>query len=363
MDSSSVFEPLATHGPLVYFAYRPADRRILYVSPNYARELGGNIAAVNEELPGWLAALHPDDRRYLGQQLAVLRRTGELKSLALRYFRPGGGTRWLCLTATRHPANGTHDLLFCGHVQDITASRNVVENAYRYQAKKNSMLEILSHDLASPLVLAEQLAEYLAERVQGLHDPHLNAMIEEMRASCQSGVALIRDFVDQEFLDSASVDLKLERLDLAERLQLVLETYQRRQHHAGHSFAYHTTHPSIYADIDDNKFMQVVNNLLGNAMKFTPDGGQLRVELSQHPNHLLLTIADNGIGIPRALQGCLFDRFTAARRTGLRGEKTTGLGMSIIKTLVELHRGRIWFESEEGRGTTFFIRLPRPEAE
>ena len=93
-------------------------------------------------------------------------------------------------------------------------------------------------------------------------------------------------------------------------------------------------------------------------MKFTPDGGTIRVSLARRDTAVLLTIADTGVGIPAALQAGLFEKFTKARRTGLRGEKSTGLGMSIIKTIVDLHQGRIWLDSTEGQGTTFYIELP-----
>lgn len=202
------------------------------------------------------------------------------------------------------------------------------------------------------------MAEYLLGKVSPLADAELNRMIEAMRQACQEGVTLVRDFVDQEFLESANVDLQLVRLDLAARLRLVLDNYRQRQHAAGHHFYFEATHPRIYAEVDENKFLQVINNLIGNALKFTPDGGHIHVTLSQHPEHLLVTVADNGIGIPEALQPGLFERFTRARRVGLRGEKTTGLGMSIIHTIVGLHRGRIWVDSQEGRGSTFFIQLP-----
>ncbi|GAA4368861.1 hypothetical protein GCM10023185_41990 [Hymenobacter saemangeumensis] len=362
MDFAHVFEALSAQGPLVYFCYRPADGRVIYISPNYEHELGGHLGAVNEELADWLHDLHPDDRRFLAETMAHAATGGLVRGAPLRFLRPDGSLRWLCLTATRStPPDDPTGPLVSGYLQDITRTQANRELSERYQAKKNSMLEILSHDLASPLILAEQLSEYIAERVETLRDEHLDRMIADMRTACRDGVTLIRDFVDQEFLESASLELQLVRLDLAERLRIVVDNYQHRQHVAGHRFHYETSHPSIYAKVDESKFLQVVNNLLGNALKFTPDGGLVTVTLHQHPAHLLLTVADTGIGIPAALQSCLFERFTRARRPGLRGEKTTGLGMSIIKTLVELHHGRIWFESAEGQGTTFYIQLPLAE--
>jgi two-component system sensor histidine kinase VicK len=108
--------------------------------------------------------------------------------------------------------------------------------------------------------------------------------------------------------------------------------------------------------------MQVINNLISNAIKFTPDGGRIELAVAQEPGRVLISVADDGIGIPEALQPVLFERFTPARRSGLRGEKTTGLGMSIIKTIVGLHEGRIICQSTENEGSTFTIELPRRKA-
>lgn len=358
-----IFRPLATYAHVVYFCYRPADGRVLYVSPSYERVLGGTPAAVNEELPGWLARLHPDDRPFLRQRLAHAS-TGELaEGVKVRLKRPVGGWQWLCLTLVGFRPDGPADdaanpMLISGHVEDITKQHSMLANAIRYQAKKNSMLEILSHDLASPLMLAEQMSDYLTERLEPLQDGELNRLIEGMRTACQEGVELIRTFLDQEFLDSTSVELVFARVDLAERVRIILDNYQQRQRLAGHQFLYEVSHPSIYAEVDENRILLIINNLISNAIKFTPDGGWVRVRLSRHVDHVLLEVSDNGIGIPEELQPVLFDRFTKARRTGLRGEKTTGLGMSIIKSVVSLHHGKIRFESQEGQGTSFFIELP-----
>jgi two-component system sensor histidine kinase VicK len=92
----------------------------------------------------------------------------------------------------------------------------------------------------------------------------------------------------------------------------------------------------------------VFNNLISNALKFTPDVGTIRVRLAQREARAVVTVADTGVGIPEKLQPGLFDKFTKSRLPGLRSEKATGLGMSIIKPIVELHRGRIQFTSREG---------------
>lgn len=105
------------------------------------------------------------------------------------------------------------------------------------------------------------------------------------------------------------------------------------------------------------KFGRVLDNLLHNALKFTPAGGTITVGVRTHEDKLRLTVQDTGIGIPGKLHNNLFDKFNPTRRAGLNGETTTGLGLFIAKQIVELHGGHIWLESREKEGTTFFIEL------
>lgn len=117
--------------------------------------------------------------------------------------------------------------------------------------------------------------------------------------------------------------------------------------------------PSVYIEVDEMKFMQVLNNLVSNSIKFTYDNGNISLHVEEEQENILITIADDGIGIPAEYQSVLFDKFTKARRPGLRGEKSTGLGMSIVKTIIELHQGKIWFDSAEKKGSRFYIQIPK----
>jgi two-component system sensor histidine kinase VicK len=112
-------------------------------------------------------------------------------------------------------------------------------------------------------------------------------------------------------------------------------------------------HANLHADI----FGRVVDNLVSNALKFTPAGGCVTVGLRERPNGVLLSMRDTGIGIPAALQAALFEKFSLAARAGVAGEPSTGLGLFITKQIVQLHRGKLWVESEEGVGTCFYVEL------
>ncbi|WP_052732954.1 sensor histidine kinase [Hymenobacter terrenus] len=359
LDQTEVFYHLLEGNHLLFFAYSISASKVLYVNDVYERMFPpAQRASINEDLPWLLSCLPGEDQQYALSCLAQLARGEMHDELLLRLqSQPNAPLRWLCMRAHRAEASDGQVLL-CGTVQDVTVAEEYTRNADKFMAKKNTTLEILAHDLAGPFNMMQQMATFFQEKTQPLHDPQLEKMVQVMQDTCRDSVNLIREFVDSEFAESANVQLKRVRVDLAASLRQVMDTYQQAERLVAKRFTFNSTGSEVYVELDHNKFMQVMNNLLSNAIKFTREGGHIAVTLEQHPTHVLVTVADDGIGIPEKLQPVLFDRFTKARRPGLRGEKTTGLGMSIIQSLVRLHNGSIWFESQENVGTSFFIRLP-----
>ena len=110
-------------------------------------------------------------------------------------------------------------------------------------------------------------------------------------------------------------------------------------------------------EAETSRKMGVVDNLVSNALKFTPAGGLITVGLQERAGRVVLTVRDTGIGIPEALQADLFEKFSASARTGVGGETSAGLGLFITKQIVQLHRGKVWVESREGAGACFFVEL------
>ena len=184
-------------------------------------------------------------------------------------------------------------------------------------------------------------------------------MVLSIERVSKKAIRLIQDFIQQEFLGSARVNLQKTRCDLVKIFETLIEEYQESENKLGQTFRFHINQANIYAELDESKFMQAINNLISNAIKFTPDGGEISIGLEGKEDKVLITVADTGIGIPKKFQAGLFDKFNDARRPGLKGEPSAGLGMSIIKTIVEWHQGKIWLDSEENKGTTFFIEIPK----
>lgn len=353
-DHLPLFQSFFTRRTEVYFAYDLAAGQVVYISEAYEQLIGDPASHVQEDWPLLRAAVHPDDWQYLCQQVIQAAPGALVENVELRVAR--GALQWL-LVSVQQVADAEGRPFVVGAVRDITADKTVALNAQKFTTKKDATLEILSHDLAGPLALLQQLADQLRHELPAA-TAMTNKLLDLMQRTCQQGTNLIRDFVDAEFMESVNMELKIERADLAAWLGQAMHEYQQSEQFMQLHFEYTPEEQPLYVRFDINKLQQVLNNLVSNAIKFTPDGGHIRVRLARSGEYARITVADTGVGIPAALQPLLFDKFTKARRPGLRGEKTTGLGMSVIQTIVRLHQGRIWVESAEGQGTTMHIEVP-----
>jgi two-component system sensor histidine kinase VicK len=353
-DYLPLFRSFLAHRSEVHFVFDLTAGQVVYVSETYAHLTGDPASQIQEDWPLLRAAIHPDDWQYLCQQVAQAPPGTLVENVELRVAR--GPLQWLRVSVQQVSNAANHSFLV-GAVANITVEKTVAVNSEKFNTKKNATLEILSHDLAGPLNLLQQLADRLHDEL-----PEASAtprhLLGLMQRICQQGTNLIRDFVDTEFLESANVELKTERADLAVWLGQAMQEYQQSEQLTRLHFEYTPQEQPLYVQFDINKLQQVLNNLVSNAIKFTPDGGHIRVSLMRSGEYARFTVADTGVGIPAHMQPLLFDKFTRARRPGLRGEKTTGLGMSVIQTIVSLHQGRIWVESTEGQGTTIYIEVP-----
>jgi two-component system sensor histidine kinase VicK len=302
-----------------------------------------------------LNMVNSEDRSYLVNKVKHCISGASIADVECRITR-GDNFRWLRVSPFLSTDNGKTILIV--QAEDITTSKMNVEVLQAHLIKKNSILTMLAHDLAGPLGAIQNFATLLGTEADNNDKSKIKRMIHSISSLSKSSIHLIHTFLDQEFLESANVHLVKKRIDLFDRLKLAFSTYKEAQKRLDIVFDISANYEKIYVELDEDKFMQVINNLVSNSLKFTPAGGRITLSLQKKTESVIITVTDTGIGIPKAFQNSLFDKFTEARRRGLNGEDTTGLGMSIIKTIVEWHDGIIWFESEENVGTSFFIELP-----
>ena len=361
LGALSFLEDLAERTSQVVFAYNVNSNRFIYLNPSFEEVWNKTRESAYANPASLLETIHPKDREYVieaYQKITEETREVEKKDLEFRIILPDKKVRWLCLTPLLL-AKETDNRLIAGFVRDDTALKENEANVQRFAGKKNSLLEILSHDLSGPLINIQGLSSLLAKELKEHNDPKLHKMIGMITHTSERSVNMIREFVKQEFLESVNVQLIKKRVNLVEVVGQTVEQYKASGKELLKTFDFVPSHDEILAEIDEYKFNQVLNNLISNSIKFTKEDGRITIRMEEKEDRILIIQTDNGIGIPSKYHENLFEKFTKARRTGLKGEPSTGLGMSIIKTIVEWHGGRIWFESEENIGTTFYIEIPK----
>jgi two-component system sensor histidine kinase VicK len=350
----------AARTPLSIFAYQPTSNRVLYLNQAFEKLFGTSMARVMAEPGSLLELVHPDDRSYLTQAYQRLStKPDAAEEIEFRLQAAGEAERWIQLSCMAIEESNRPTVL-TGFAQEITSRKAHDQVERKFMAQKNALLEVLSHDLSGPIINIQSLAFFSRKLVNGEENEKLAYYIDLIEQTAKRNVQMIRTFVKQEALENEKAALAKERFDVVERIKHPIEQLQASENYMSKTFHLHSSSPAIYLDLDEVKFLQAITNLLSNAIKFTPDEGVITVNVQEQERHVLVSVADNGIGISEQYFPILFNRFTRARRPGLRGEDSFGLGLSIVKAIVDMHQGRIWLESQEGKGTTFFIELPKP---
>lgn len=354
-----VLEQVLEQSHALFFIYDFKPGKFRYLSPVFMEIWEQDREDFIQAPEKLLTTIHPED---LPDLLAAWKLAPHTRKTVqeFRILCPDGKEKWLRLRPY-YILDESQQTTICGFVEDITNAKDHDTTMLKYTAQKNSSLEILSHDLAGPLNIIRQLTQFLLEATQSYGNREITGDLELIQQTCARSVNLIRELTNQEFLESVNAGFKAERLDLVNRVNNIVEMYRMSERAISKTINLAFTNQPIFVEMDEVKFMQVINNLISNAIKFTDDNGVINIFIADEEDQVSITIEDNGIGIPEKFHSVLFERFTPARRPGLRGEEPVGLGMSIIKRIVEMHQGRIWFESQENKGSDFHIAIPKQQ--
>ena len=219
---------------------------------------------------------------------------------------------------------------------------------------KTDFVNTVSHDLRSPLTAILGYVE-LIERA-GEVNQQQREFIRRVRASVRNIADLINDLLDLGRIESG-LDTRKDLVDITEIIQEVVDNYRNQVNSKGQHLEL-TLEPNVPMLFGDRtRLKQMVDNILGNAVKYTPEGGEIQVSTETERDQLILRISDTGNGIPPADQPYIFDKFY--RASNIDGNiPGTGLGLAIVKSIVESHQGRIWVDSTLGKGTVFTVVLP-----
>jgi signal transduction histidine kinase/GAF domain-containing protein len=239
--------------------------------------------------------------------------------------------------------------------QDVTALKEA-------EQLKDEFIGIAAHELRTPLAVVKGFAQTLIVQTKRGKGPELAdwqmEAIQDIDQATSRLVELTEDLLDVTRLQAGRLELQFEPTDLVALVQRTLKRFSvtSEQHH----ITLKAAEEPMVVTVDPRRIEQAVSNLISNAIKYSPDGGDIEIATQEDktPRTALLCVHDNGIGIPAHQQGRIFSRFMRADNAHAHNIGGTGLGLYLCRELIERHGGRIWFESVEGQGSTFYISLP-----
>jgi signal transduction histidine kinase len=218
---------------------------------------------------------------------------------------------------------------------------------------KNQVLGMVAHDLRNPIAAVESIAMMMElDEI----DEETQDNINMMKASCVKARSIIDDLLEAARNENIAV-FETQSTELNQLLDNIVGEWKKQPNNKANVIFSSSANPAN-AKINYEKFHRVIDNLISNAVKFSKDRDIVEVRLSRQNDLIFIDVQDYGVGIPAPMLPEIFNRFSKAGRTGLRGEKSTGLGLSIVRQIIEKHKGTISVTSTEGQGSTFRITLP-----
>ena len=218
---------------------------------------------------------------------------------------------------------------------------------------RDSVLAIVAHDIRSPLATITMVTSLLEDET--LDEQRRRHFLDMIRKSSGQIDKLIRDLVDIAKIESGQLALEKVPTPLHSLLQDVIEAHSQRAAELGITLNLDMKHTDLVIEIDRDRIIELLNNLLSNALKFTSPGGYVCIHCNRTPTHVAISVEDTGRGITEEQLPHVFERFWQAQHARRAG---AGLGLAICKGIVEAHGGDIRVESQEGVGSTFFVELP-----
>lgn len=332
--------------------YDLATRGFLYANQNFLSIFGLKEGDLFTDASIIIKIVSAEDTAYLVNRFNELLKIGCINTTEFRLQLPGEELRHVsCDVLTLDNTN-----LITAFVKDISMARRHEDYLIKYTAQKDTMLDMLTHNLSGPLQLSKDLLSSILQGYSQNNMTDLSRLIRIMQENTQQCIDIVNDFLREEHSESLRTYVRKTRFDVIEKINVTLD--KLRALNKDKLFVITTDIKSLNINSDVVKFFQIIHNVLSNAIKFTPDKGIIEIKVTDENDRYLIGISDNGIGIPDHLHGFIFQEKVGGR-TGLKGEKSTGLGLSIAKRLVTVMGGEIWFNSSEGQGASFFIRLPK----
>ncbi len=269
---------------------------------------------------------------------------------------------WIQIALTLSPIRGAKGQVIgvSGIAKDITERKEVEEELRRLNEAKTNFVSTVSHELRTPLTSIKSFTEILLHDMTSLSEDTVKRYLNLINEECDRLSALITSLLDLQKLNAGRLEVNLEPLVLAALVRQAADLFESVALRNRIELIREFLVPDEMTEVlgDRGRLMQILSNLLSNALKYSNSGGHVKITLLSNNGELKLTVADDGMGIPVDQLDKVFEKFHQVDNSVTRAKGGTGLGLAITKELVHLHGGKIWVESREGCGCKFNVLLP-----
>jgi len=246
-----------------------------------------------------------------------------------------------------------------GFISGLVAVLHDTTEQEKEERERRLFVSNVSHELRTPLTSVKSYLEALDEGA--LTEPVAPDFIKVSLDETNRMMRMVTDLLHLSRIDNATSHLDVELINFTAFITFILNRFDKmKSQDEEKKYELVRDYPinSVWIEIDTDKMTQVIDNILNNAIKYSPDGGKITVSMKTTDDQMILSISDQGLGIPKQDLPKIFDRFYRVDRARSRAQGGTGLGLAIAKEIIKQHKGFIWAKSEYGKGSTFTIVLP-----
>ena len=250
-----------------------------------------------------------------------------------------------------------------GFVSGLVCVLHDVTSQQKEEQERKEFVSNVSHELRTPLTSVKSYVEALSDGAW--QDKEIAPQfLKVVQDETERMIRMINDLLSLSRMDAGTTKLNLEYVNINELFNYILNRFdmiikkEEDPKKKKYTIERFFTKKDLWVEIDTDKFTQVIDNIMNNAIKYSPDGGVITARLLETHNHVIMSISDQGLGIPRKDLSHIFDRFFRVDNARSRKQGGTGLGLAISKEVVNMLGGQIWVDSVEGKGSTFYISLP-----
>lgn len=350
-ESEGRFRALADASPALVYQF-DTDGNVIYLNQRCVTD-----AVIAEDgKTGWKSITRPADMdAYLRDVYDGIRTRGAYTQRVQTVVKDGSRHWFESHASPWHSGDGEHRG-YVGISLDITGAVQAEEALKEADRRKDEFLATLAHELRNPLAPISNAVQ-LMSRPDGRRQA--DRVVEMVGRQVKQMARLVDDLLEVSRITRGKIELKLERVPFAEIVHGAVETSQPMIDRAGHQLAVALPEQPLVLEADRVRLTQVFANLLNNAAKYTDTGGRIWLDARREDGQVVATVRDTGIGIPADALPCVFDMFAQAHRSAGKGQGGLGIGLTMVRSLVEMHHGTVEARSAgPGQGSEFIVRLP-----